>query len=304
MIVCIGGAVLDRKYRAKRQIVMHTSNPVDGFSSFGGVARNVAENLARLGAQVRFASVVGDDSGGHGLLRHLAEAGADVSHVGIVAERPTAEYAAILNPDNELWIGIADMQVLDLLTPDRLERAFAGLSSADWVFFDCNLPADTIAWLIERRGSQGFRLAVDTVSTPKATRLPKSLQGIDLLFTNGDEARAVLGLEDGTPHELASLLQKAGAGAAIVTDGAQGLVVAGGDGLQTIAPVKATPLDITGAGDALIAGTLHGLMLGEQLAEAAATGALLAALTVESAASVRPDLTADFLSGARHRRHR
>ena len=44
-IVCIGGAVFDRKYRAKRELIAATSNPVNGFRSHGGVARNVAENL-------------------------------------------------------------------------------------------------------------------------------------------------------------------------------------------------------------------------------------------------------------------
>lgn len=301
MIVCIGGAVLDRKYRAKRPVVLHTSNPVDGFRSYGGVARNVAENLARLGATVRFASIVGNDDSGRGLVQHLANAGADVSCISTSSERPTAEYAAILSPENELVLGIADMQALDLLTPQVIEPALSGLSATDWVFFDCNLPAETIAWLIERRRVAGFSLALDTVSTPKAARLPKSLHGIDLLFTNSDEALALLRLDTGTPHDLAARLRLAGAVAAIVTNGAAGLVVAHGEQVEEIEAVPALPIDITGAGDALIAGTLHGLMSGERLTQAAMTGALLAALTTESAASVRPDLTAVFLSAARHR---
>ncbi|TIW31830.1 MAG: winged helix-turn-helix transcriptional regulator, partial [Mesorhizobium sp.] len=44
-MICIGGAVLDRKYHAKKDLIFGTSNPVDGYRSFGGVARNVAENL-------------------------------------------------------------------------------------------------------------------------------------------------------------------------------------------------------------------------------------------------------------------
>ncbi|MBP0649740.1 winged helix-turn-helix transcriptional regulator, partial [Mycobacterium tuberculosis] len=49
-IVVIGGAALDRKYVGVAALVPETSNPVTGHRSFGGVARNVTENLARLGA--------------------------------------------------------------------------------------------------------------------------------------------------------------------------------------------------------------------------------------------------------------
>ncbi|WP_246716354.1 winged helix-turn-helix transcriptional regulator [Martelella soudanensis] len=48
-VVVIGGAVIDRKYLARAPLIAGTSNPVEGMRSFGGVARNVAENLAALG---------------------------------------------------------------------------------------------------------------------------------------------------------------------------------------------------------------------------------------------------------------
>ncbi len=67
-VVCVGGATLDRKYCAPEPIVPHTSNPVAGYRAFGGVARNVAENLACLTADVSLVSMVGDDEAGHALL--------------------------------------------------------------------------------------------------------------------------------------------------------------------------------------------------------------------------------------------
>ncbi|WP_091464492.1 D-glycero-beta-D-manno-heptose 1-phosphate adenylyltransferase [Paenarthrobacter nitroguajacolicus] len=46
-----------------------------------GGAANTAMNLAAMGADVRFVSLVGEDSGGHTLLEQLRSAGVDVSHV-------------------------------------------------------------------------------------------------------------------------------------------------------------------------------------------------------------------------------
>src|SRR5690606_30025428 len=89
--VCIGGAVLDRKYRAQRDLVFETSNPVDSVHSMGGVARNVAENLALMGTPTSFVSIVGEDENGRSLLKHMRDRGIDVSQVVTTGERPTAE---------------------------------------------------------------------------------------------------------------------------------------------------------------------------------------------------------------------
>ncbi|MIL09424.1 carbohydrate kinase, partial [Salmonella enterica subsp. enterica] len=165
MIICVGGAVLDRKYRARAPIVAATSNPADGFRSFGGVGRNICENLARLGAETGFVSVVGDDENGRAIIDHLKRAGADTRHVGFSGRFPTAEYVAVLEPTNDLALGIADMSIFEELGPLALAPALTQAKAGDWVLFDCNLPQETIEWLAGERGKAGFRLACDTVST-------------------------------------------------------------------------------------------------------------------------------------------
>jgi pseudouridine kinase len=304
-LICIGGAVLDRKYHARKELIWETSNPVDGYRSFGGVARNVAENLVRLGVELSFISIVGDDTNGRDLVRHLRDLGADVSQVITTTERPTAEYAAILDPRNDLALGIADMDIFDLLTPAHLDRFWPHLASASWVFIDCNMPAATIEALIARKQGARFKLALDTVSTPKSARLPRDLSGIDLIFSNYDEASAILGATDPSTRpsltEAAVALCRAGAREAIVTRGAHGYAVASGDDVTEMRSVPAQPLDMTGAGDAMIAGTLFRLLGGAPLRVAAQTGALLATLTTESASSVHPQLSPQFLAAGEYR---
>ena len=303
--VCLGGAVLDRKYRARQKLVPETSNPVDGIRSLGGVARNVAENLARLGTATTFVSIVGDDEAGRTLLSFMRERGIDVSQVLVSAERPTAEYAAVLDPAGDLVMGLADMSIFDLLLPDHIDRIWPHLASAGWVFSDCNPPAETLAALISKARTAQFRLAIDAVSTAKAARLPKDLTGIDLLLMNLDEANAILDRRTGRTmadaKDAALGLQQAGAREAIVTMGAEGIVVAGTDGARIFPAVAAMSVDMTGAGDAMIAGTLHRLMAGDDLYAAARVGALIGALTTESAASVHSELSQTFLDANLHR---
>lgn len=301
--ICVGGAVLDRKYNARAPLVMETSNPVDSGRSFGGVARNVAENLARLGTATGFVSMVGDDETGRAILHYLQDCGIDISQVAMTAERPTAEYAAILDPAGDLVLGISDMSIFDLIQPPQIEKAWSHLAAANWVFADCNLPAETLAFLISKRRDARFRLAIDAVSTPKAARLPRDLTGIDLIFMNIDEANAVLRLDEVITDagEAALALQAAGAAEAIVTMGPRGIAVAGREGLKFFPAVEARPVDMTGAGDAMIAGTLHRLLEGDDLYRAARTGALLGTLTTESPASVHTELSERFLAANMHR---
>ncbi|WP_319519991.1 carbohydrate kinase [uncultured Martelella sp.] len=304
-IVAIGGAVIDRKYHARAPLIAGTSNPVEGTRSFGGVARNVAENLALLGASTGFVSAVGTDESGRDLLRHLRERGVDTAHVLSLPDQRTAEYAAILEPGGDLAYGIADMAIFDALTPEMMDSVWPAVASASLVFADCNLPAATLAALIEKRPRSRFSLAVDAVSTPKVARLPRELKGIDLLFMNFDEAcawndcdftRDINGMMG-----AANALHEAGAAAVVLSCGTLGVVVHTKDTVCHVPVVEAKPVDMTGAGDAMIAGTLNFYSRNDTLVEAVRKGALIGSLTTETPASVHPELSTDFVEACLHR---
>ncbi|WP_180903296.1 carbohydrate kinase [Martelella soudanensis] len=304
-VVVIGGAVIDRKYLARAPLIAGTSNPVEGMRSFGGVARNVAENLAALGAGVSFVSAIGADESGRDLSRHLGARGIDVANLYALPDERTAEYAAILEPGGDLAYGIADMAIFDRLTPELVANAAPSLAAARLVFADCNLPAATLAALIDQRRGGRFELAIDAVSTPKVKKLPADLSGVDLLFLNLDEACAYIGSSFSRNingmQQAAKALNEAGAATVILTSGTLGAVVSAGGAASTVPVVAARPVDMTGAGDAMIAGTLHHYLESGALHEAVRRGALIAALTTESAASVHPQMSIHFVEANLHR---
>ncbi len=301
-VACVGGATLDRTYRAPGPLRPGTSNPVVQARSNGGVARNVAESLARLGVPAALVSVVGADDAGRGLVDALARLGVDVSGVAMRDDAATAEYVAVLDGAGDLALGLADMGILDRLTPDAIGTALDG---AGLVLADCNLPGATLAHLLARRRAGALPvLALDAVSVAKAARLPGDLAGLDLLFLNADEARALAG--DLDPREAAAALRARGAGAVVLTRGAAGIVVADRDGIDALPAVPVAAIaDVTGAGDALIAGTLGGIAAGKSLRDALGWGFAAAALALERPGGVRPDLSpallADTLARARGR---
>lgn len=289
-ITCIGGAAVDRKYRALEPIRPGTSNPVVSVRSFGGVARNVAENIARLGTKVSLASILGNDENGLALLEHLKHLAIGTHLMAILGTHPTAEYVAVLQPDGELAVGLANMAIFDEFTPALLRKAEPDLEPG-WIFADCNLPSETLCALVATARRRSLMLAIDAVSIPKVTRLPRDLRGVGLLFLNFDEARAYLDQADGSPEAAAASLRACGAERVVLTLGDAGLVAADHSGTQRIGAVSARIVDATGAGDALIAAALVALLKGYSLADAARLGTAAAALTVESSTSVRPDLS-------------
>ena len=299
-VVCVGGAVVDRKYLLAAPARPGTSNPATAVLADGGVARNVAENLARLGIAVRLVSAVGDDEGGRGLLAGLADAGVDTSAVAVVPGEGTAEYVAVLTPDGDLELGVAAMAVLGRIGTAQVDAAWP---PSGWVFADTNIGPDVLRHVLDRARAAGggVRVAVDAVSVPKAGRLPPRLDGVDLLFCNADEARALLARADARqddPAELAGALVAAGAAAVVLTRGAQGAVLAQGGHVLAVPAVPAHVVDVTGAGDALVAGTLAGLATGLPPAAAVGRGTLVAALTVAARRTVREDLAAALAAAA------
>ena len=300
-IACIGGAVINRKYHARQAIIAGTSNPSTSHRTFGGVARNVAETLARLEAQVTLVSALGDDEAGRAIAEHMTGLGVAMDQTLIVQDSPTAEYVALLDASGELYVGIAAMDVFDALTPELLATVWPAISRSDWIFADCNLPADTLQALLDTGPDAAFRLAVNTVSAPKASRLPDDLSAIDVLFTNADEAEAMLDQQENAPEKLARGLRARGARHVVLTLGAEGHLVASGDDVVQVSGLAANPVDVTGAGDALMAGTLYGLMEGRAIAEASRLGTLLATLTLESDLDVPPDLSPALLDAHANR---
>lgn len=308
-IVCCGAAAIDRLYRADVRLVPGSSVPGRARQGFGGVARNVAASLASLRVSAALVSATGDDADGAAILDGLATLGVDVQGVARVAGCRSAQYAAVMRPDGELAVAVADMGIFDRLDPTGFRSLWPMLDAAAWVFAECNLPTASVAALAGRaRDARGYRLAVDAVSVPKALRLPRDLSGIDLLFLNAAEAAAWLSASsDGAiedPARAARALRDAGAGSVVLTMGADGLLVAQGRDVRRLAAVPANPVDVTGAGDALIAVVLWRMLAGAPLLAAVRSGAAMAAMTTETEASVYPDLSPRVVASAEARGRR
>ncbi len=129
-VVVFGAANVDISASAALTLAVGDSTPGRITNTAGGVGRNVAENLARLGHNVKLVSAVGDDLQSQFLLDHTRRAGVDVSACNVLPGQTTGTYLSLNNPDGSLLAAVNDMAVLGLLTPRHLAIHAAGLANA------------------------------------------------------------------------------------------------------------------------------------------------------------------------------
>ena len=196
----VGGANIDIHGKSNQPLRSKDSNPGSVHTSAGGVARNVAENLARLGVDCRLVSAVGNDYHGRMLLRLSQEAGIDVQHVQEIASAATSTYLSVLDDSGDMQVAIADMSIIDHLNAKRLKSLQPMLQQSSLMIIDSNLPGDALAWLGDNFADKS--VFADTVSSSKAPRLKPCLSSIHTLKTSAIEAEALTGLDAQTPEQL------------------------------------------------------------------------------------------------------
>lgn len=295
-VALIGGINMDRIARGHVALRPDTSTPGTIEVRPGGVAANVARVLARLGLSAALAGRLGEDSDGRALRDGLSALGIDLAAVR-ASDKSTASYLALHDPDGSLAAALVDAAITEEIGPADFSPLPPALHEARWWFLDANLAAQTLDRLCTQ--AAGHRLAADAVSIAKAPRLGGCLTRLDLIFANRQEARAMLraagapvGPQDASAESLAQALCAAGAEAAVVTDGADGLASCDGNGANRLAALPAHTRDVTGAGDALIGATLAGLVHGLALDQALRRGLAAAAIVLEHAGSADEALSA------------
>jgi pseudouridine kinase len=263
------------------------------------VARNIAENLARLGEQVVLISAVGDDSSGRRIVSQAAEAGIDVSHVVVDDERHTAAYLAVLDETGNMATSIDDMAISqEVLTPQLLYRQRGLFREARMIALDANLSPAALHTTFGLARKYRVPVCADPTSTTLAPRLCPYLPELQLITPNGAEAEALCGVHvQGRRSALtaAKKLVTMGVRIAVVTLGATGLAYATSQESGHVPAIPCDIVDMTGAGDALTAGTMFGLLNDLPIDQAVRLGLSAAALTLQSRETVHPDLSLEHL---------
>jgi pseudouridine kinase len=300
-VLVIGAANLDIKGRLLHSTVLMSSNASAMRTSFGGVARNIAENLARLGMPVTLLTAVGDDYAGEDILEEAAEVGIDISRALIVQDEVTGMYVAAFDEQGDLFLGLDDLRILRHLTPEYLRAHREAFQACDLVAFDMNLSEAAMCEAIHLAREYGKPLCVDPTSTVLASRLRPYLSLINIVTPNLAEAEELLRCAPiRSPAEAlqaARQLVAAGVEIAVITQAERGACYATDVESGHFPALRVNIVDATGAGDALTAMIIFGYLNNLPISDALQLGVRASALTLRSTETVAPELSLDRLYG-------
>jgi pseudouridine kinase len=253
-VYVIGGANIDISGKANASLKLKDSNPGKVVLSFGGVARNIAENLARLGIPVTFISAFSDDALSLSMLKHLNALKIDTSNSLIVKKATTSTYIALLNKDNDMKVAISDTTILKKLDKKHLQPIISKIKSKDILVLDTNLDSLSLDYIF--KNSKG-KIFVDPISTAKTNKIKPYLDKIYSLKPNVFEAETIINKKISTKKDVISAAIKINKKGVIKTFislgklGAYGFVDGIGEFVQSL---KVSTVSATGAGDAFMAG--------------------------------------------------
>ncbi len=298
-VLVIGAASLDSKGRAMLPLTWGTSTPGKVRGAVGGVARNIADNLTRLGVKAVLLSAIGNDDSGIRILDNANKVGINIDFLMVADKRyRTSAYLALLDEKGNLAMSVDDMEILSCITPEVINRHHELVKNAALIVIDSNLSPMTINAIFKLAKRYQVRVCADPTSAVLVTKLKPYLSEIYMITPNVSEAEVLVesvirGRDEATV--AARSLINTGVKVAIITLGKLGVVYATTDASGYVPAATTDMIDQTGAGDALTATIVFGLLNNISIDEAVRLGATAAAITLSCNDTVCNDLNLEML---------
>lgn len=290
LISVIGGANVDLSATLNDAFIAADSNPGHIEIGYGGVARNIAHNLALLGARSQLLTVFGGDLFGGLLQDYCKQQGIDLHLSDKQSALRNGIYLCINNHGGEMIAAVADTEVIREITPEWLAKRIGEINLSEFIVADTNISEDAIRYLMENCTAP---LLIDGVSTTKAHRVTNALKRCKLpylhsLKLNFKEALAVTGTT--TYAEAAQRLLDLGVAHVYITLGGEGVYCRNAAEEWLFPALPGDVVNTTGAGDAFLAGVVYALAKGLQFPQTAQYGLMAARATLMSPKAVNPEI--------------
>lgn len=294
-VTCIGGTNFDVSFRLEDNLIAKTSNPIYSIKSYGGVIRNVAENMARMDLEVSLMSLVGDDAFGKELIDSSSKL-MNVSAIKTVEGETTGTYYSVIDKLGDMAYGFADMGINLLMDSKWINENQHHLLNSKYVVSDLNVSLSAIEALIAIQRHSKIKLAIIGVSGPKMANLPNDLKGLDLLICNLDESQSYFKTDENDVRTIVQMWLDKGIKSVVVTNSKDGSYYGNELGINhQKAFLVEKVVDVTGAGDSFSSAVIYGIINGYSLSEAVKFGSANSSLTIQTPYAVNPDLKIEII---------
>lgn len=295
-VFIIGAAISDLMAFPHSPLEAGESIPGRVLRAPGGVGRNIAENLARLGLHPELVSVFGDDPFSRGLASHARRAGIGLDYSFQREKGEGCWHLAIYGQDNDLHHGVADLSAMHELTPAILAERLPALQAASAIVVETNCTEEALNWIATQ--AWAAPLYLDPISAVLCQKVTGRLGHYHTLKANRKQAEALTGQILRTRADLervARSLLIAGLQRVFITLGPEGVFAADREAMHLLPAAKGPVASTTGAGDAFMAGLIWAGRRNWPVEDCARAGLAAAALALREEGAVSSALNEQAL---------
>lgn len=286
-VLVVGASNVDYVALSNNKLIRKDSNIGKLNITFGGVGRNIVENLAILEDDVSFITFLGNDSFGKELRKDLESINVKVYSPN--KKERTSSYLAVLDSNGDMDVAICDTEIIDKSTVEDIKPFDDVISEFTSIVLDANINSKIIDHIFKEYSDK--KILVEAVSANKVKRYEKYLDKIYLFKSNVLEAKHLLNLYNAEPMLLAKILMERGVKNVVITDGGKPVIIGENNEVVFITPKPIEKIiSASGAGDSLFAGLIHGLINGASLVESVAFGIKVSQMTLMVEESVNKDI--------------
>ena len=260
----------------------------------GGVARNIAEDIANCELRPTLVSLVDETGAGMDVMKKLRNHKVNTDYIRTVPGG-MGTWLAVFDNTGDVVASISQRPDLEPLLDILEQQGDEIIANCDSVILDMDIDKEIIKRVLKLSRKYGKRVYAETANMSIAMERRDFLQEVECFICNIQEA-GILFFDDysqKTPEEMVEILSERIAAAKIpsmiVTMGGSGAVFANDRGEKGFCPARKVEVkDTTGAGDSFCAGVVIGLTYGKDLKEACDIGTMLAASVIVTTESVCP----------------
>lgn len=295
-ILVIGASIVDILGFTRNIYKSKDSNPGNIKISLGGVCRNISENLARVGVNTKFISIIGDDENGRNILSHSKMVGYDMEESLILEGGCTPTYMAILDHTGDMVSAVVDMESLDEMDADFIDSKKEIIYDAEYTILDAD-DAELLEHILTTYYGK-TKFVLDPVSAAKAEKIKHLIKYFHTIKPNRYEAEILWGSKIKNDEDLRE------AGRYFLSLGVKNVFISlDSDGIYYLnnkeeGKIKAKDVVVkntTGAGDSFVAGVGYGYMNNLCLRETVKYAIAMSTITISHEDTINPKMSGEYV---------
>lgn len=295
-ILVLGVSVYDIIGFADNCYRSHDSNPGRVKVSYGGVCRNIAENMARIGVDTKFISLIGDDEKGKSILEYAKQIQLDMSDSLVVKGESTPTYMAILDDKGEMVSAIVDMKITEKIPTEFIDSKKELIENSTYMVLDPDNPEILEYILTKYEGKTNFVL--DPVSAAKVSSVKHLLKYFYMVKPNRHEAEVLCGFEIKTHEDVrraGKYFLDLGMKHIFISLDSEGMYYNNGVEEGIVKANEVPVVNVTGAGDSCVAGLMYGYMNELSMKETVKHSIAMSVITISHEDTIHPEMGFDKL---------